>query len=678
MLMTCRFFHHWVPNDPAPAPQSTAGEQRDRRHSSVDGPLRSSIRAERRGPYRQSVGALPENAHFPTTSRSGSPEESSGVFFDAGSDSGSYSSKSSSNIHADAPNSTSGSSLQRGDAHLSNPGGAGSAQWRSSSLKVRRTSNEDAPVSDQLKLPQPPALTESPRASPSVSKKFHFFTLTRPRKRTESSSDDLTSSGRLCDAINEIFLPTICKHQLKYLTDSSLHWFHVAACYDTSPIIGEGYCTPFSPTDQFQHRHNKPQELMEESCAKHSACNPNSYCSSAEWRFQLSVWELLRSEVVYLIEALLVLQDVHHTVLQKLQRRGHLCDVDHSRVFGNVLELAVLSEKFCGDLLSLFTSHKPGQSASLESLISILNRFVVRFHAPYQQYGANYHQSMPYVDKLLQRKDFQEYATFCHQHQRVRKRSLKSFLFEPVQRLQRLPMLLKNIVQDYHGNRSLPLFSELSSAAKAIEVSCHELDGLVKQYLQEQKCHELQSSIQWPTVFAVDPAGALPDNTEKLLSLAPLPLHSSTRWLAHHGSLKLLEYVGTGITTRLASVVAFLFNDFLLLTRHRPVVSGHKANRFESPLETGSNKNLSSGSPLLGPAHSNTGLMEYYVCKQPYPVSHVEVLDVPTDRNLRHTFCILLKNDYHQYVGAVSLEAPSEKSKTEWMQSIERIRRQCA
>ena len=46
------------------------------------------------------------------------------------------------------------------------------------------------------------------------------------------------------------------------------------------------------------------------SCSTQPECSQYSYCSAEAWKFQLSLWELLRSEVVYLIEAILVLQDV--------------------------------------------------------------------------------------------------------------------------------------------------------------------------------------------------------------------------------------------------------------------------------------------------------------------------------------------------------------------------------
>eukprot|EP00117_Sycon_ciliatum_P037451 scpid16997/ scgid2856/ Pleckstrin homology domain-containing family G member 7 len=385
---------------------------------------------------------------------------------------------------------------------------------------------------------------------------------------------------RIETALSKIDLPKRSKHDLAVYVDSSctLNWYHVVPSFDSYPIM-EAHELPF--VTSHHHHHHYLAESRRFDCDKAPSCGTHSYCTDNERRRRQSIWELFRSECAYFVDSLLVLAEIFKPTLEQLQSHGFMRDVDVYRVFGNLDEISKSSDDLCKRILGLFINHGPGRMGCMDDVAGVFDHFAWRVHTPYSLYAENFYNSASYVHELGHRRDFTLYEKFCKKNPRVRRRSLKDFLIEPVTHLPRFILVFKDIEKSMKRDSQPADLQLLTSTITAISLSCQQTESKFREFELIRIASELSSAIVWPKFQQLDPRAVVPDGLlvngrNPVHSIEPLDLeYTDERYLKHFGMLKLYErQPNSSANSRMTSVntAVFLFNDMLLVTK--PVMKG--------------------------------------------------------------------------------------------------------
>ncbi|XP_031570861.1 uncharacterized protein LOC116305153 isoform X2 [Actinia tenebrosa] len=385
-----------------------------------------------------------------------------------------------------------------------------------------------------------------------------------------------------------------------------------------------------------------------------------SSLSSQETKRREALWELFHSEVVYLIDHLLVLNEVFLEPLKLLQHMGYLCVVNSSKIFSNVKGLCEVSAKFAADLLLVFKGDQSKQFGNTAAVVTAFTEFGSKLQPQYQEYCLNYSKVLGYLDHCKKSDDFQEYVKWCEADPRCNRLQLTDLLVAPLQHLTKYPLLLKNIRE--RTSEGEDEHSSLSSVIKSVERSIKELEGKVKSLANFERLQELQNCLVWPSIIELDPKTYVPEFLRGILAKQPCEslLTSPKRQLLYEGPLVLLENTKQDI-------YAFLFDDMLLLTRYR---------KYQQKI----NKKLSlagmtSDSPPPTPpvVRKVTTTGQYTVYKQPIPLDRFIIIDAEATHagnTMKNTFIIIHYSRFKQTIGLYTLQAPSQNLKETWTSTL--------
>ncbi|EDO49694.1 predicted protein [Nematostella vectensis] len=386
--------------------------------------------------------------------------------------------------------------------------------------------------------------------------------------------------------------------------------------------------------------------------------------SDQENKRREALWELFHSEVVYLMDHVLVLREVFLEPLRIVQQmEEYLQNVDPNMIFCNVEELCEVSAKFAKDLLLVFKGDQSNsQFGSTAAVVNAFTEFGWRVHPQYQEYCLNYSKVLGYLDQCKKSEDFQEFVKWCEADPRCKRLQLTDLLVAPLQHLTKYPLLLKNIRK--RTSEGDDQHSSLSSVIKSVELSIKELEGKVKSLANLERLQELQKCLVWPSIVELDPKTYVPEFLRGILAKQPCEglLTSANRQLLHEGHLVLHE------STK-QDVYAFLFDDMLLLTRYRKLqpkavkklslagMAGAVAGGTESPPPT---------PPITRKTYHN---VQYTVYKQPIPLDRFIVFDAEATHagnTLKNSFIIIHYSRFKQTIGLYTLQAPTQNLKETW------------
>nr|CAB3264945.1 myosin-M heavy chain-like [Phallusia mammillata] len=382
---------------------------------------------------------------------------------------------------------------------------------------------------------------------------------------------------------------------------------------------------------------------------KHSSISApfHSSTSTRERKRQDAVWELFTSERTYLIDHLLVLQQVFMEPLQELQCDGYLLAVDVRSVFGNLEEVCKVSLDFCRALLNVVedkTSHHFGCANSIETAFESFGSVLC---PPYQRYCTSYTNSITYREELKQNEDFGVFLKWCERNPKCQRLKLNDFLVSPMQHLTKYPLLLRHIAE-YTSDKSQNALIE--TTLLAVQESLKALDGKVSWLTHFQFLQDLQSSISWPPVYELDTKTTLPEPLRHALSIQPCRnlIANPKRQLILDGSLSIVE------NGRSIEIYALLFDDMMVFTRPRK--GKRKASEIPSSLKR---------HPVL---KDGTLLM---VHRQPVALDRFMVYDVETEHasslGVKNAFLVVQENRFQQMTTITMLQASSEDLKRKWL-----------
>ncbi|KAL8577241.1 hypothetical protein ACOMHN_034267 [Nucella lapillus] len=376
--------------------------------------------------------------------------------------------------------------------------------------------------------------------------------------------------------------------------------------------------------------------------------------SDTERKRREAVWELFKSECVFLIDHCMVLKHCFMEPLKKVQVEGSLMFAEPQDIFGNLDELCYVSYTFCKDFIAaLLKDMSVTDFGRTKVLIKAFQRFSTHSKdgAVYHTYCINYTNALTYLEKLRQNPEFAEFERWCEQDPRCNRLQLTDLLVAPMQHCTKLPLLLANVRKYTESATEQQMVTE---SIEKVETSLQQLEDKMKWVKNAERVQEIQRQIVWPAVAELDPRCVIPDCLKSSLAKQPCErlLTCTKRQLLHEGPLTLME------SPKPIDVHVFLFDDLLLITKIK------KSTRKKQGGEVGAK------SPLGGAADRAA----YVVFRQPLAMDRFTLHDIaPADASasgLKNVLVLVHISRFQQVIGLFTLQAACEATKVTWLSQI--------
>uniref|UniRef100_A0A7E4US73 Pleckstrin homology domain-containing family G member 7 n=1 Tax=Panagrellus redivivus TaxID=6233 RepID=A0A7E4US73_PANRE len=365
-----------------------------------------------------------------------------------------------------------------------------------------------------------------------------------------------------------------------------------------------------------------------------------------------AVWELFHSELVFLHKQLLVLKHVYKEPLKKCQVEGCLLTAEPELLFGNLDQLCRISRKFCQSFLQLLNDVQAAGAESRYETTELVVELFERFSkgpstiSAYQAYCINYKATIEYLGSVRQREErFVDFERVCMSDPRCGRLQLEDLLIAPLQRITRLPILLREILKYTEGFEEK---AKLQLVLDTMNENLRSIDDSVQWLHNFERLQQLQTLVIWPPVLEMEPKTFIPDFLKTALSrqFCENLLAHPRRKLVHEGPL---EFVENGKCT---DCYAFLFNDMFLITKIKKVAVKSKKS-------------------------THTTKTEYYIVhKQPVPLDSCVFCDADSDENhsnvsLKNAFVVIHLTRYYQVVSVYTMQAPTKTEKDIWIEKFQ-------
>ncbi|KAI1718600.1 rhoGEF domain-containing protein [Ditylenchus destructor] len=404
------------------------------------------------------------------------------------------------------------------------------------------------------------------------------------------------------------------------------------------------------------------QECEDEQLAKLLSVQWEELFSGAEKLEEIdrrrlqATWELFHSELVFLHRQLLVLRNVYKEPLKKCQVEGCLLTVEPELLFGNLDQLCRISRRFCQCFLALVKEivdkGLETRYGTTELVVQLFDKFSKgpSTISAYQAYCINYKATMEYLGSVRQRDErFTEFERVCMTDPRCTRLQLEDLLIAPLQRITRLPILLKEILK---YTEAIEEKQRIEKVLETMTENLRSIDDSVQWLHNFERLQQLQHQVIWPPVMELEPKTYVPDFLKAALSrqFCENLLAHPRRKLIHEGHL---EYVESG---RTSDCYAFLFNDMFLITKIKKLVAKPK-----------------KGNPP-------PSKQEYYIVhRQPVPLDSCVFCDADSDdsthqnlsASLKNAFVVIHLTRYYQVVSVYTLQALNKAEKDVWIEKFQ-------
>ncbi|KJE92425.1 hypothetical protein CAOG_03402 [Capsaspora owczarzaki ATCC 30864] len=282
--------------------------------------------------------------------------------------------------------------------------------------------------------------------------------------------------------------------------------------------------------------------------------------SKKEKKQQEVIWELFVSELSY-IDHLLIMKEIFLTALRELQEDGYCREIDEQRLFFNIEELLKVNSAFASQM-------RPSDNKKLETTegpitITKMAGAFAKYHEkfePYNAYCVHYAKSVEYLRTLEEDPKFDMLRKWCEQRPRCRKLKLTDILVEPLQRIIRYPLLLREVAKA--TSEEPENLAAVNAIIDNVSVFVGNINKLVRYGENTEKVAALQSKIEWP-VFPED-VPDVPQLKDVLTERLVPDLTAGERLMLHSG--KLMRWSSSKSPSE---VEVFLFQDMLLITRFK-------------------------------------------------------------------------------------------------------------
>ncbi|EJW77946.1 hypothetical protein WUBG_11145, partial [Wuchereria bancrofti] len=275
------------------------------------------------------------------------------------------------------------------------------------------------------------------------------------------------------------------------------------------------------------------------------AVNPEILDSIDTKRLQ-AVWELFHSELIFLHKQLLVLRNVYKEPLKKCQVEGCLLTVEPDLLFGNLDQICRISWSFCKSFLKIMnevgTISKNNEYNTTNLIVKLFERFAKgpSTISAYQAYCINYKATMEYLGSIREKEErFTEFEGICLTDPRCERLQLEDLLIAPLQRITRLPILLKEI-HKYTKNSDDKV--RIEKVIENMNESLRSIDDSVQWLHNFERLQQLQNSVIWPSIIELETKTFIPEFLRVAVSrqFCENLLAHPRRKLIHEGHLDLV------------------------------------------------------------------------------------------------------------------------------------------
>ncbi|KRY15905.1 Pleckstrin homology domain-containing family G member 7 [Trichinella patagoniensis] len=375
-----------------------------------------------------------------------------------------------------------------------------------------------------------------------------------------------------------------------------------------------------------------------------------------------AMWELFHSELIFLYQRLLIVRNVFKEPLKKCQVDGDFLAVEPDILFGNLEEICQISYGFCNEFLHLLIKSKEKNCfGSIKIIGTLLTRvrvlllvrivvlwvtffsfllFAFQFFKnasivdAYHTYCVNYKTALEYLENLRKTDDrFAILEKVCTGDLRCKRLQLEDFLISPLQRITRLPILIREVLKFTKDEQEIEI---LQTILDTIQESLQSIDESIKWLHNFERLQELQRQLIWPTLTEMDSKAYIPEILRETVSrqFCESSIAHPNRQLMHEGLLYCIE------NQKPSEVYLFLFNDMLL-----------KAN----------------------PENWAGNACKFVVQHQPVPLDSCVFCDIgPKDsKDVKHAFALLHVTRFSQLIALYTLHAPTKECKETWIRKFQ-------
>lgn len=397
---------------------------------------------------------------------------------------------------------------------------------------------------------------------------------------------------------------------------------------------------------------------------KHIPMPPSDECKRRN-----KIWELFRSEIVYLVDHILVLKnEFQGSLLFLISDENTFENIEPRKVFANLDEICSVSTAFCRELYKGLRETTTREIfGPTEVIVRLLEKFETQISPAYQTYCMNYDSgAVEYLKKNEEQADFRTFLELREKTCSKSRLGIKDYLAAPIQRITKYPLLLKEI-RDHtpENNAKNHLSAVIANVSKAI----NNLESKVKWLAKFERLKELEEMIIWPQPEAIEGRNAVTEFLRTVLAEnTQMPnqmlFGSNKRNLASEGPLQMME------SNKFVDVYILLFEDLLLLTK----ISKKKEKRLST---AGMSSYPRTSDPVI-PRPADCSLNVY---KQPIPLDRITILDMDqeqgVDLGVKNIFAIVQFSRYGQATGVTVLAAQTNSIKNQWTKVIESTKEKC-
>uniref|UniRef100_A0A1I7XHJ1 DH domain-containing protein n=1 Tax=Heterorhabditis bacteriophora TaxID=37862 RepID=A0A1I7XHJ1_HETBA len=127
----------------------------------------------------------------------------------------------------------------------------------------------------------------------------------------------------------------------------------------------------------------------------------------------------------------------------------------------------------------------------------------------YQAYCINYKATMEYLGSIRQKEErFSEFERICLADERCFRLQLEDLLIAPLQRITRLPILLREI-HKYTANEDDK--AKVEKVIESMNESLRSIDDSVQWLHNFERLQQLQTQVIWPSIVELEPRSFIPD-----------------------------------------------------------------------------------------------------------------------------------------------------------------------
>lgn len=217
-------------------------------------------------------------------------------------------------------------------------------------------------------------------------------------------------------------------------------------------------------------------------------------------KYLQAVWEMFHTELVFLYRQLFVLSNVYKEPLKKCQVEGCLLTVEPDLLFGNLDQLCRISRSFCQSFLSLLAGVDKENWDCTNLVVELFERFSKgpSTISAYQAYCINYKATIEYLGSIRQKEErFTEFEKVCLADVRCFRLQLEDLLIAPLQRITRLPILLREIHKYTEDEENK---AKVERVIDTMTESLRSIDDSVQWLHNFERLQQLQTQVIWPNI----------------------------------------------------------------------------------------------------------------------------------------------------------------------------------